>query len=236
MPRDNQSLLSGVGMVRGFLAVVAAELRSLVKPGLVLQAVALLLLLLYYGVPASRAAFDTVADIKTAYGWRYAAVATALFGGLLPCVVLLLLGERSQRPWADMLFITLFWAYKGVEIDFFYTLQGVWFGTEPSFATIAKKTVVDQFGYSVFWAAPTTALAYLWKNVGYQARPFWQGVNRDLFLRQIPLMAFSNWLVWLPAVCIIYCLPMSLQLPMFNLVLCFWVLLVAFLTKTQHAK
>jgi hypothetical protein len=41
----------------------------------------------------------------------------------------------------------------------------------------------------------------------------------------------STWAVWIPAVTIIYCLPAPLQIPLFNLVLCFWVLVLSFISK-----
>jgi len=37
----------------------------------------------------------------------------------------------------------------------------------------------------------------------------------------------SIWAVWLPAVVIIYSFPSPLQLPLFNIVLCFWCLLLS---------
>jgi hypothetical protein len=46
----------------------------------------------------------------------------------------------------------------------------------------------------------------------------------------------STWAVWIPAVTIIYCLPAPLQIPLFNLVLCFWVLVLSFISKRPADK
>jgi hypothetical protein len=40
-------------------------------------------------------------------------------------------------------------------------------------------------------------------------------------------------LIWIPAVSIIYSMPNELQIPLFNLVLCFWVLLLNVLNKPR---
>jgi hypothetical protein len=44
----------------------------------------------------------------------------------------------------------------------------------------------------------------------------------------------ANFGVWVPAVAIIYALPTPLQLPLQNLVLCFFTLLLAHLNRRQH--
>jgi hypothetical protein len=50
--------------------------------------------------------------------------------------------------------------------------------------------------------------------------------------RVLPVMV-SNWGVWIPAVSIIYMLPPALQLPLQNLVLCLWALMLIFLTSPR---
>jgi hypothetical protein len=39
--------------------------------------------------------------------------------------------------------------------------------------------------------------------------------------------------VWIPAVATIYSLPSALQVPLFNLVLCFWCLLISFISRAS---
>jgi hypothetical protein len=58
-----------------------------------------------------------------------------------------------------------------------------------------------------------------------------QAMDRKFFSVKIPTVILSNWLVWTPAVCVVYAMPNELQIPLFNLVLCFWVLLLAVLNK-----
>lgn len=47
-------------------------------------------------------------------------------------------------------------------------------------------------------------------------------------------MTISNWLIWIPAVSVIYMMPVDLQLPLFNIVLLFFGLLVAVLSKNER--
>jgi hypothetical protein len=42
----------------------------------------------------------------------------------------------------------------------------------------------------------------------------------------MPVMMVTTWLVWLPTTAIVYSLPSPLQIPLFNIALCFYVLLV----------
>ena len=56
-------------------------------------------------------------------------------------------------------------------------------------------------------------------------------LERNAFLAPVPVTLMSTWAVWIPAVTIIYCLPAPLQIPLFNLVLCFWVLVLSFISK-----
>jgi hypothetical protein len=46
----------------------------------------------------------------------------------------------------------------------------------------------------------------------------------------LPIL-IANWGIWTPAVAIIYLLPTALQLPMQNIVLCFFTLLLATITR-----
>jgi hypothetical protein len=53
----------------------------------------------------------------------------------------------------------------------------------------------------------------------------------DFITFSVPVTLMSTWAVWIPAVAIIYCLPPPLQIPLFNLVLCFWVLVLSFISR-----
>jgi hypothetical protein len=212
-----------------------AGIRRNALPGLALQVFALVLVLAYYFVPALGPGFERVAALKSTYGYAYSAISTALFGGFIPFLYLLLARRiaPTQRL-AEGVFYVLFWAYKGMEVDLFYRLQAHWFGSAPTVGTIARKVAVDQFGYSVLIAGPSQMLAFLWKDKAFHARAMVPYLSPSTFIPTLATVVFSNWIVWMPSVSIIYCLPLPLQIPLSNLVLCFWVLLLSFVSKSSE--
>jgi hypothetical protein len=220
-------------MTSAIRSSISIAMKQNLLPGLVLQLFAVTLLMLYFFVPASKPAFIWFGALKQHYGYLYSFLATSLFGGLIPFVFLFLTkkidGNRSIL--GLFIFYILFWGLRGIEVDFFYRLQGDWFGYTNNLPTIAKKVAVDQLLYSTFWAAPAITFVYLWVAQGYSFHTSFYAIDRDFILIKIPTVILSNWLVWFPAVSIIYSMPNELQIPLFNLVLCFWVLLLSVLNK-----
>lgn len=211
---------------------ILAALKQNLLPGFILQGFAVALLFIYFFVAELRFIFSWFGEQKQTYGYGYSFVATAIFGGLIPFLFLLKTGQISARH-ARFLgcFYVIFWGFKGMEVDFFYRLQGAWFGYANDISTLAVKVAIDQFLYSALWAAPSITLTYLWIEHHCQWRQWWRAMDREFFLLKIPTVIFSNWLVWIPAVSIVYAMPGELQIPLFNLVLCFWVLMLAVLNK-----
>lgn len=211
---------------------IAIALKRNIKPGLVLQGFALAILCIYFFVPVSKPVFIWFGDLKAHYGYLYSFIATALFGGLIPFLYLWLsnsLGNKKLLPL--LMFYVLFWGVKGMEVDLFYRLQADWFGTGGDWKTVLTKMAADQFIYSTFWAAPGITIIYLWMESGWNFARWRAAMDKEFFCVKIPTVILSNWLVWIPAVCVVYAMPGELQIPLFNLVLCFWVLLLAVLNK-----
>ena len=202
-------------------------------PGAALTAFAIAMLLAYFYVEPVRDALRRVADFKEAVGWPFAIVSTALFGAVIPWVVQRLRpAYRGETRWSHLAFLSVFWGVKGFEIDWFYKLQAMLVGDSATAGVITVKVLIDQMLYVPLWAVPTTVLAYRFKDEGYDAERLRRVVFEDYgcFLgwvraKVVPVM-ISNWAVWLPAVVVIYTLPQPLQLPIQNLVLCFWALLL----------
>ncbi len=222
-----------MGNHRLFTEIVRA-VKKMYLPGLFLQIFALLIALSYYFWPATRGVFEVVESLKVQYGVFYAFFATSLFGGVIPFFYIYLTGQIKEQAWQQFFFYTVFWAFKGVEADMFYTLQAHIFGAGADFVTVVKKTLVDQFVYAAFWVAPTISLAYLWKDRGFNWSSWRKSLDRELFFHTIPIVTISNWLVWLPAVSVIYFMPSALQVPLFNLVVCYFVLMLAVLNKEKR--
>ncbi len=211
-----------------------AAARANLIPGLVLQSFALAIVFGYYFLPPFQAFLNQIADFKTAWGWWYSLVATALFGGLIPFLYLRLHpATRASTPPAYLLFYLVFWGYKGLEVDALYRLQALVFGSHPDISTIAAKVAVDQFIYNPFWTAPTALVVFLWKDEGFRLNRLQNRNWIAFFRRTLPAALLGTWAVWMPTVAIIYALPSALQVPLFNIVLCFWVLMFTTLTRPK---
>jgi len=207
---------------------IVGGLRQNFIPGLILWMIGLGLVSTYYLVESARPLFLQIIDWKQNYGYVYSAFSTALFGGLLPFVFMKLTGRgESESPLLYGSIFVIYWASRGIDVDAFYRLQAMVFGSGVDWRTIALKVLVDQFVYCVFWATPITALFYAWMDVGFSVKRFkaektWSGIF-DLIL----IFMVSTWMVWIPGTAIIYSLPSPLQIPLFNLTLCFFVILVS---------
>jgi hypothetical protein len=207
--------------------------RANLVPGLMLQAAALALVLAYYRNDTTREVLGRVMAWREEVGVWLSMATTGFFGGLLPMLYLKLRrATRGRYSAAQVGVVTAFWTYKGFEVDLLYRLLARFVGEGNDFGTIAVKTVIDQFVYCPVVAVPLTVLVYEWVSVGFDARLVKADVQDGGWVgRRVMPVLISNVGVWLPAVCIIYTLPTALQLPLQNLVLCFFTLLVAHQTR-----
>lgn len=218
--------------LRRFLTPGLVGLRRNLLPGLVLQACALLILLGYLFLPWFHGVLDTVGAVKARYGYLYSAPSAAIFGGVIPFLVLLATRQVPRnRAWAEFAFYVGFWAWKGVEVDALYRVQSLLFGDGTTAGTIAAKAMVDQFAYNPLWAGPTQVLFFVWKDAGFSWLGLVRSFEQESLLHRVVVVLFSTWIVWLPTVAIVYSLPNALQLPLSNLVLCFWCLLLSFISR-----
>jgi hypothetical protein len=206
--------------------------RANLVPGLILQGVALAFVLAYFYWPPANEALGAVADFKQRLGYLFSLPSTAFFGGVLPLFFFSFQkGGGEERPWSHLAFYVIFWAIKGFEVDTLYRFQAWLFGDNREAATLVCKVLVDQFLYVPFWAAPSMALGYLWKDSGYSLKTWRARLGPRWIKRRILPLLLANWFVWVPAVAIIYCVELPLQLPLQNLILCMWCLMVSFMTR-----
>ena len=215
----------------------AAKLNLL--PGALLWVVAGAVVGGYYLSPSVRDLFTQVAHLRAHYGLGFAIVSTALFGALLPTLIqqgFPKLRKACPRPLRSLPFLLIFWGLKGIEIDLFYHAQAVIFGDATTISAVLPKMVVDQLIYVPLWAIPTTVLPFLWKDCGYSLTRTRAALGTHWYRRRgVPLM-LANWGVWVPTVVLIYCLPLALQLPLQNIVLCLWSLLVIAMTQKADLR
>jgi len=210
--------------------------RANLVPGLVLQAVALALVLAYYFHPSTRAVFEQVMAFRARTGFAFGIVSTGLFGGLLPYFYLRSSPDsRSQYGWRQALLLTGFWGYKGLEIEIWYRILAHVVGTGHDMLTIVTKSFLDQLVYCPVYAVPLTVLAYKWNALDFDLRGVWTDFRTPgWYARSVLPTLIANIGVWIPAVAIIYALPTPLQLPLQNLVLFFFTLLLAHLNRRRR--
>lgn len=212
------------------------SVRALLAPGLVLQSLAVAVVLAYYFVPATAGFYAQLGRWQSAGGFAFSAATTALCGGLLPFLFLRLHPDtRATHPWPHLAFFLFFWAWKGAEIDLFYRSLTVLHGAGHDPVTIARKVLTDQFGYNPLYAAPIGNLCFAWKDAGFR----WAPVAADLragrwYARSVLPVLLAVWFLWIPVTACVYALPAPLQVPLFNIVLCFWSMLFAHLTSRQN--
>jgi len=202
-------------------------------PGLVLQVAALALVTAYYQHAPTRAVIAQLTAWRMQVGVTPAIFSTAFFGGLLPVLFLRARpATRAHFTWPQGAAITAFWAYKGLEVDLFYHLLARFVGEGHTASIIVGKVLIDQFIYCPVLAVPLTVLVYEWVDLRFDRAALGADLRAGGWARRriLPVL-ISNLGVWLPGACIIYSLPTPLQLPLQNLLLCFFTLLVAHQTR-----
>lgn len=215
--------------------------RANLAPAFALQLAALALVLGYYHDPAVHASLSRLVELHRRAGFGFGVASTGFFGGLLPFLYLHFgqrdAGGKPRYGWSQGAGLTAFWAYKGFEIDLWYRFQAHAVGPGHDAATIALKVFFDQFVYCPAFAVPVTTAVYQ----AVDSRGDWAGLRADFAAgrwyarRALPVLV-SNLAVWIPAVAIIYALPTPLQLPLQNLVLCFFTLIVAHQTRAEGGR
>lgn len=207
--------------------IMKESFRENYKPGLVLQASALAVVLFYFLNPPFHNLLVSLGEWKSRSGLLFAGFSTAIFGGLVPFIFMMITDrERMKRKLPLFLFYLLFWFWKGMEVDLLYRFQAFLFGNSSHWLVVVKKAACDQLIYGPLWAAPTMMTFYLWKDSDFSFSTMKLKFNEDPFFRRIFRVLASNLVVWVPAVSIIYLLPLDLQIPLFNLVIVFWTLIL----------
>jgi hypothetical protein len=202
--------------------------------GLVLWAIGGLIIAAFHWYPAFNGVLVEVGVKKAEWGYGYSCLFTAFFGGLVPYCLLFLRGKIPRgRKLSWLAFFLIFWGVKGMEVDAFYRLQGYLFGYSVDFQTIFSKVLVDQFVYCIFWSAPCTAFFYGLKRADFTLGKGRSWLSFGYILGESAFLLVSTWVIWIPSVSIIYAMPKDLQIPLFNLTLCFFVLVISFLEKTN---
>ena len=206
------------------IGVAAARVN--VAPGLLLQVLALALVWAYYSIAPFESLLETLSKSPFLAGPGGAFVSRAFFGGILPGVIMVSFPVlRPRFPLRTILAMTLYWGGMGVVVYGLYALQAWMFGEGNDLHVLLAKTAFDQFVYTVYFASIfNSAFNFVLSRDLSPAR-----VRADWpasFVRQIWIPnLLANWVVWFPAMFLIYIFPRPLQTHISGLVGCFWTLL-----------
>lgn len=117
----------------------------------------------------------------------------------------------------------------------FYRYQAYWFGDSHTWPVLVKKVFVDQFIFSVFWSTPYNTLASRWKMLGYSWRRVWAELGPDFVLERMLPMLTTNWLFWIPAITLVYSLPLSLETPLYLFAASIWGILLLAVSEQNRS-
>ncbi len=204
-------------------------------PAMFLWAAAVAIILAYSFLPSVKEVLDGLAEFKKSGGYAFSAISTPIFAALLPLMIQRLAracGSRSIRPesWRNLPLLVAFWAYRGAEIDGLYRFQEWLWGKEQTPWTLAGQVAIDQYLYVVLWAIPTMVIVFLFKDSGYSLGRTRRALGKRWYRNRCVPILLVNWVVWIPVVAVIYSLPPGLKIPVMNINVCLFMLLVMFLT------
>jgi hypothetical protein len=199
-------------------------------PGLVIVALAAMMVASYYLFPAVSASLEGLVQIRQQLGIWFAMAASAIGAGIIPGLYLLLSGRarKSSRAGFDLLFTCLIWAATALAIDRFYVFQAGLWGSAVTIQIILGKMLLDQFVFTPLVGVQIPAIGFRFRDLNYDPGALWQELRRDWVIGvSVPLLV-ACWLTWIPGTLVIYALPLALQIPMMVLFQCFFALEVAY--------
>lgn len=208
-------------------------------PALVVQFSMLFLLIAYHQHEGMRHALDQLASIKERSGYVFVCITAMVAAAIIPELLRVIFFQRGRlhhQNFTNLIFTLPFWAFMAITVDLFYEAQAMLFGQSIDLRTIAIKVVVDQFAYAAMFASPLTCVLYDWKHNHYSLKGMSRILSLDYYRNTIFPVLFANWCVWIPMICIIYCLPLPLQFPLFSLALSMWVLIYTFISENKSYK
>ncbi len=206
---------------------------------LALQAAMAAVVAVYYCWPAGAALLSSYAAWQHAGGVLAAGLATAFAGGVLSELSLVYFQNGGRWTWNNVEDMGFKWALffvSGSIVYEFYGWQAIWWGQGATWQILLPKVLVDQFGYTVFWATPFYALLIRWQTLRYSGSRLWMELNRDFVTERMLPILVTNWMFWIPAVTLIYSMPSILQTPLFIFATAIWGLLLPAVTRQERPE
>jgi len=191
----------------------------------------------YYFWPLGAHYLSTYADWQQSGGVFASSCATALAGGVLSEVSLVYFQNRGRwtlRCVEDMGFKTVIFFFGGATVYEFYQWQDYFWGSSIALTIIAAKVATDQFGFSVLWGMPYNTITMRWQVLRYSGRKLWQELDLSFVGERMLPVLFMNWMFWIPAVTLLYSMPLKLQSPLYIFATAVWGLLLPAVTRQNR--
>lgn len=210
-----------------------AALRIYWPAFLALQLAAAATVVAYYTSEGFREIAHTVLSWKESGGVLFLAAANVLSGAVIPELLKALLRPpgRARPELGDWLHLISLMAILGVMVEVFYNAQSAWFGSGRGLSTLVLKIVVDQFGYTLFFAVPVIIIWFAWKEDGYSIGRTLRRIRPPLFIERLPPLFVPNCIFWIPALIAVYSLPTQLQFLLFIFLNGAWCLVMVFIAR-----
>lgn len=201
------------------------------KPFVLIQVCAIILVVAYYQSEVLRSGASTLAQWKAQGGLVFSALSTAFAAVVLPELFKAATRDPKRYGFRELLFNALFFGFVGILVDWFYNFQTLLFGAEVTVAVVAKKVLFDQAFFSFCISNPLGITLFQWRDLGFDTKATYQAL-RGNFLRQRLLPLFMVcFAYWVPLICCIYAMPLSLQFVFFLFVEAAWSLIIVHVTK-----
>jgi hypothetical protein len=217
------------------LTPAAEAMRHYELPFLAIQACAIALVMSYYRSETIQQFCAQIAQWKMKGGIFFAMWTNVAVGAILPEGIKMLFGKikfpLTSTFWKDVLFHTLLFAFMGFMVDMFYRTQGILFGYELNFPTLAKKVLVDMLIWNPLFAGPFCALFFAWRKNHFSVATTFRQYNLPFYKEKVFPILFPTWLYWLPMVSCIYAMPEALQFSLFLCAMVAWSLIYIFIAQ-----
>ncbi|MCB8932870.1 MAG: hypothetical protein H6534_05455, partial [Chthonomonadaceae bacterium] len=188
--------------------------RSQIGPLVVIQIAAVMLVIAYYRSPEMQTVAAKLAGVKVAGGLLFSFLAGGVAGGAIPEFARLLLRRipRFDRAWAATAgYNALVYGVVGVQVDLFYQLQGLVFGTGNDAQTLIVKTAVDMSLFTTVISIPTAVFLYAWKRRGFRFDGWRSAFSRRFYAKEVWPTLIPCWAFWIPVLLCVYAMPADLQ-------------------------
>lgn len=200
--------------------------NPLIIPAVILWVASAALAFAYLNSPSVTRLLDPLLHFQVNTGAAGAFANRIAFCAILPALFWLCDRRlRPPRPWVSFFAQALWSGGMGIVCEAFFNAQAGWFGADCKLSTLVKKTVIDQFVWTVLFITPMNVLFYSWAGRGFSVASFRAVGLRNLFRTKCRSILISNWCVWIPVIFTVYSFPTPLQIQISGFVCAFWSLM-----------